>query len=226
MNADIPKAPIMSLFPIGTPSLQAVLDALARLEHLPPTRRRDLVSALIRIAQSLDRSPSEIPADAVWLRKELSRFNAARVGVSKKTWTNILSNALAALTAAGATKSCFRRTRLNALWQSQWDRLDERNSRIGLGRFMHFCSFNGVGPEEVSDETVSQFADAVKAASIRKNVATSIYQLVVAWNKATANIPGWPQQRLTVPLRRKRFAPKVDELPTSFRDDLGKYLPI
>jgi site-specific recombinase XerD len=45
-----------------------------------------------------------------------------------------------------------------------------------------------------------------------------------SWNAAAEAVPGWPQQRLAVPDRRRVYALPLDAFPESFRRDVEAYL--
>ncbi len=169
---------------------------------------------------------SQIPAETVWLSSRLSKIAPARLGITKKTWANIVSNGLAALVQAGVTKTPLRRLRLDDEWQMLWSKLEDRRLRISLRRFMGFCSRQGIRPEAVSDRNVTEFAEALTIASLHKNPHSPIYYLTIAWNKAAGRIAGWPNVRLTVPRKKFVLAIPRAELPVSFRQDLERYLTV
>ncbi len=208
--------------PGTTPTLE---DAIARLNahpELPPVRRRDLVSSLRRLAAVVGSPASQVPADLQWLHQRLAATPAAQLGRSPKTRANVLSNAVAALACSGVA------ARRPAVARSpEWDRLWQAlsaSARIALGSFARFCSFHGIAPEDVTDEAVRRYRDAIIQSSLRKKPDEAIRELTVCWNKARDLVPGWPARRLTVQRRRMIISPSVDALPPSFRADVDNYI--
>ena len=84
---------------IGSDGL-TLADVIDRLEHnteLAPPRRRDLTSAVHRLAVLLDRDPVMLPANLTALKPGIARLHPVQVGITRKTLQNIQSNVLAAL---------------------------------------------------------------------------------------------------------------------------------
>ena len=194
MNIGIPNAPTSpwkALFADGTPSLEEVVERLVRNPDLSTTRKRDFVSSLTRIASALGRTPSEVPADPVWLQRQLRGVSPAGLGISKKTWINISSNALNALRQVGLARSCFAPKQLNGRWQELWDKL-QPGPRRALGRFITFCSSLGIEPAQVTDDTVRRFIEATTGASLTKPDRTA-YALTRNWNRTVSKSQGGRQ---------------------------------
>ena len=112
-----------ALVPPGTPSFADLIDDLTRQGELFPSRKRDMVSALNRIAKALGLPPGDVLAHARWLQPRLGKIAPARLGIAQKTWTNILSN-------AGAAMADVRRRRA----AHQTDRGPEQTSGARSGR--------------------------------------------------------------------------------------------
>src|SRR5262249_46036193 len=147
-------------------------------------RKRDLISALNLLASALRMPLGHIPADPNWLRRRLTQVVPARLNITKKTWSNTLSNAKAALVCTGVVTIGSRGKQLSAPWRELWDQLDDRNLKISLGRFITFCSREGIQLTAVTDQTVEHFAAVLKVASLRKDPDLALYYLTTSWNKA------------------------------------------
>ncbi len=205
-----------------TPTLQDAIDHLLTEATLAPNRRRDLVSALRRVASTLSLPPSHVPADVHWLRLKLAGQPGARLARTAKTRANILSNAVAALTSAGAAARRPAIARALA-WQKLWVPLDP-STRIALGSFARFCSYHKIDPDAVTDSTVAIFHDAMVQSSLRKKPEEALRELTVRWNAACALIPALQMRHLTVPKRRLIISPATETLPMSFQKDMERYL--
>ena len=219
-----PSTQLTALFPECVPTLATVSASLANDHPLSGARRRDLVSSLRRVAAVLRLEPAQIPADPAWLRARLAKIEPALLGLKAKTWANVVSNALAALTETGVTRKGWRSSRLSPEWQTLWNKIEDTRLKIGLGSFVRFCSRQNIGPTLVSDQTVEQFAQALRdGVSLRKSPERALYYLTTSWNKARDRIEDWPQSQLMVPRRRVLFSPKTGQLPVSLRQDIERY---
>ena len=130
MNINIPirgqpVAPSTALSPKGETTLDDVMARLITNPSLSNTRKRDLVSSLRRVSSVLRLEPAQVPADAVWLRARLAKFEPALLGLKAKTWANVVSNALSALTEAGVTRRGWSQYPMSDEWQRLWERIED-----------------------------------------------------------------------------------------------------
>lgn len=211
---------------LAPPGSQATLaDVVAQLRNdrlLSATRRRDLISALQRVAAACDMLTNVVPADSDWLRQKIASLAPVKLGLSAKTRSNILSNATIALSHVGIVQRRPSAKR-SSEWQQLWAKLSV-SAKITFGSFTKFCTHYRIAPEDVTDEVVSRYREAVILSSLRKRPDELIRELTVHWNRSVDTIPGWPKQRLTVVQRRTVFGLSEDALPKSFRDDMTAYL--
>jgi hypothetical protein len=183
-----------------TPSLADCIIRLRQDETLGRDRKRDLISGLNRLAKAINREPTTVPADPTWLQPRIAAVSPARNGITQKSWSNIISNAQAALRHLGITAT---RTRdlsdLSEGWRALWQALLSSNDYTlarGLGRFVRFLDKNDVGPNDVIEAHVDLFRKALTLNELRKDPAESALQALYAWNRAVAKIPTWPKTRL------------------------------
>lgn len=204
-------------------------DVLARLAvepSLAPVRRRDLASAVRRVAQLLERNPSMIPADLRELKTPLGRLVPAQIDVSGKTLANLRSNLATALRLAGAHRSpSTRRVRLSREWQALSAALPDKRMKNGLSRFLRFCAVSGIAADRVDDATVDDFVAAVEAGTFVTDLREVRRRTTRLWNEAAENIRIWPRQRLTVPDQRNpRESLPLVAFRAEFRDEVERYL--
>ncbi|MEX2520353.1 MAG: site-specific integrase, partial [Paracoccaceae bacterium] len=172
-----------------------------------------------------DRDPADVPADPLWLRPRLGKIAPAALGLSQKTWTNLLSDFRAALAVASATDGGRGRSiALPPEWAQLRVVLTEKRHRIGLSRFMQFCANLGVAPEAVNDDALAGFHAALARSELRKDPETLVRDVATFWNQARETAPEWPAARLTVPDRRNRVALAMETFSLSFRADVDAYL--
>jgi hypothetical protein len=74
---------------IQSATLATVLTALAQNEDLSPTRRRDLISAVKRVADLLSQEPAAIPVDMPAISAGLAAVNPVALGITPKRFANI-----------------------------------------------------------------------------------------------------------------------------------------
>jgi integrase len=211
----------------GTPMLSDVIERLDEIAMLSPTRRRDMISGLRRVARALGRAPQEVPADPRWLQPRLAQILPAALGISQKSWVNTVSNAKSALAHADVIER--RHNTIDDLMPEWWDLwravLDSKDPTLprALRRFVHFLSRHAVLPADVADIHSRTFRDALAANEISKNPDVTYRTAVNGWNLAGQRIAGWPETRLTLPDRTKRIVLPIDTFPESFGRDLDAF---
>lgn len=217
-----------AMWPAGTPTFAAVLQRIEADPDIAPTRRRDMISGLRRVAKALGLAPEEVVADPGWLRTRLARVMPAALGVTEKSWQNAVSDARAALAHAGIVK---RRQRhmddLLAPWRDLWRAVlasGDRTLKAGLGRFVHFLSNLDVLPEAVTQDHADVFLEALKGDEIARRPEKGWRDAVNAWNLAGQRIAGWPQTPLTLPKRKDVITWSDADLPPAFVKDLAQHM--
>lgn len=221
-----PKTLDVAFLPLDTPMFSDVIRHIETNPELFSTRDRDLVSGLRRVAQAIGRSPDNVPADARWLQTRLTKVVPAAIGVSPKTWSNIVSNANAALARFGVVDRRINRiSDLSPEWLHLWKLALASGVwtlRTSLGRFVYFLNRAGIAPEEVRDSHARDFREAIAASAIRKDPDLTYRYAVNAWNQAARIIPEWPRAMLTVPKKQVLIKLPAGELPPSLHVDLDR----
>ena len=219
---DLSKA----LLPADTPMFSDLIEQIKSDSSLSSTRKRDMISGLQRVATALGMAPSNVPAAPQWLQPRLENTSHAALGITQKSWKNVVSNARSALAHCGlVNKRRNQQEDLTPSWQTLWETAcTGRQVHSSLGRFVYFLNRLDVQPEEVGDAHVRAFHEALLGDEIRKNPEASLRNAVNAWNRAVKHVPGWPQARL------EGLAPKVDKIklplesyPPSFAADLTRF---
>ena len=209
----------------GCPMFSELVEKLAGDNELSPTRIRDMVSGLRRVAKALNRPPEDVPADPRWLQPRLAHIAPAALGISPKAWTNILSDARAAMAHYGIVKR--RQNRIDDLsppWRRLWEIvLASKDPRLqrSLGRFVYFLNRQGIAPQDVSDEHAQAYREAVALNEISKSPQVAYRAAVNCWNLAVRRIPEWPRTTLSRPSRQKVMLP-AETFPSSFHNDLDR----
>ena len=129
------------------PTLATLLAALESPSGLSETRRRDLRSAVKRVAHLLGNTPAAIPLAMDTIREGLGGVNPIAVGMTPKRFANIRSDFVAAVKASGLLPvNAERKVVLSPEWRQLFARLSGRRTNIGLSRLGHFASAKDVQP--------------------------------------------------------------------------------
>jgi integrase len=208
-----------------TPTLADVLASIGTQEHLSETRRRDLRSAVKRVAALLDDAPDRIPLVMPAISAKLARLSPAAAGVSEKSLHNIRSNFLAAVTASHL-QAVYRpaRTPLSASWQALLQELSSRRAHFGLSRLARYATERGIEPAKVDDGTIEAFIATVRSQTLHRK-PNDLYRTVAKiWNEAV-KASTLTLQQVQVPSFKS--PPRRSDWSTfsnSFQADLEGYL--
>lgn len=216
-----------ALPPPAVTEVRTLADIIDRLDAnglVDPVRRRDLVSAVRRVAKWLDRPAEQVPVDPRGLARELDRLHPRTLGVSPKTLANVRAGLSAAL--ALAREGTVKRRRLDGDWQALRDALPrEGGSRSRLSRFIGWCSAQGINPAAVDDGAAARFRDWLDQCVGVADPAKTFRTTVASWNRAVREVPGWPTTPLTLPPHRKpRFRVRPQELAPSLAAEIDAYI--
>jgi integrase len=212
--------------PAGPLTLAGVLTALEREGKLTATRRRDLVSAVKRVAILLGDEPAAIALDMAAISARLAVVNPVAVGISRKRLANIRSDFLAAVKASGLMPVKIKsggKPVLSSAWVDLFARLSGRRAHIGLSRLARFASARGLAPREINDEVIAELMGAVREQSLHPRPTVLHRQVTQIWNEA-ARDPALGLQRVAVPSYRqlKRIVWRL--LSDEFRQDVDAHL--
>jgi integrase len=205
-----------------------LIEAIGRAD-LSPTRRRDMVSAVNRVASMTSASPVHMKLDVPGLRERLAGIKPAAHGITPQTYAKIRSNFSAALEWAGVVEPTGRGA---AKRDPAWGPLSEAvagDKRIssGLSSFMNWCVLKGIGPGEVRDSSVREFLAWLETRTLHPRPRAVVWSLPVIWNDARAAVPGWPGTELTrISFRAPSPNLRWDDLPVSFRSEAEDYLTL
>ncbi len=223
-----PKTLDTAFVPSGTPMFVDLVHRIEADASISPTRARDMISGLRRVADALGRPVEQVPADPKWLQPRLAQIAPAAIGLATKSWQNAVSDARAAMVHAGIVQS--RRNHIDDLspsWRRLWEAVLASRSRTltpALCRFVHFLNRQGVNPQEVNDAHAAAYRDALALNEISKSPDVAFRAAANGWNLAGRLLPDWPRQTLTLPSRARRIVLPLETYPASFRADLHRYI--
>jgi integrase len=212
--------------PSGPVTLAGVLAALERHGKLSATRRRDLVSAVKRVAILLGDEPAAIPVNMAAISARLAAVNPVAVGITTKRLANIRSDFLAAAKASGLMPVKVKsegKPVLSPAWVDLFARLSGRRAHIGLSRLARHASGRGLMPQEINNQVIADLIAAVREQSLHPRPTVLHRQVALIWNEAASD-PALGLRRVTVPSYRVRKRIDWAHLPKSFRQDRDDHL--
>jgi integrase len=204
-------------------------DVMTRVESAPAlttARRGEILSGLRTLARCVGRDPGDIPAQPVSLSKALKDAPYTLAGVGKRRWDAVRYLTLAGLRAAGFKVMSGRRTatELSPAWQELLSLAPDRQSGIGLSRFISYCSAAGIEPPDVDLAVFERFQHELEHNSIVPNARFIYRTTCTLWNKASKSVPPWPSLELGVPNASKRYSLEWDAFSKSFQADVDAFL--
>ncbi|MFN8721388.1 MAG: tyrosine-type recombinase/integrase [Rhodospirillales bacterium] len=213
-----PEAPVAPTLP-APKTLAEVVDRLQADGSLDAIRRRDLLSAVRRIAGAIERPLETLPADQASLRHLIAKATPRLTSLGTKTRSNLVANLKAALTLTGSAPLGRFKGRLSPGWAA-FDASLSKSLRIGLSRLLRYLSVKGIDPGDVTGTIFAAFLDRLERTTLGKDPKPAFLAAMRAWNEAVDTVPGWPPVRYVSP--RGKRVPVV--LPAALAADLDAYL--
>ncbi len=203
------------------PTFADVIDAIERMDDLTRTRRRDLISALKTMARFIGRDVDHVPANTEWLRQRLRQTHPRQLRVSDKHFQNVKSAVLSALRmTVSNNKRHAAFPEMTAAFRALFEAVPDRMQSYKLSRLFRFCSAQGVLPEDVCDQTITNFEATLVADTLHKDPGNVVREAVLTWNKLRGVVAGWPNQSLTPVRKRKSWTFPLEQFPASFVADI------
>jgi integrase len=227
-------------FPLGTPTLPArkvpfkppetladLVIAIKDDADLSKTQRGAAVSAIDRLCAFAGVAAGDVAAQAPAIRGLLKGLNPTYCSLIPEAFQNMVS-------LVGRSFRRYRRpkdlshVKRNPLLPPEWsallDSCADKKITIGLSRFSRFCAAQGWKPDDVGLEHLGLFVKMLDEDIMLSRRTASAEMAVTAWNRAVKLVPGWPQQRLTMATKTRRYTLEWQAFPESFRQDLDAYL--
>jgi integrase len=204
-------------------TLADVIATLQTNNTLSATRRRDLRSAVNRVATLLACGPSDIELDLGAISARLAAISPLAAGMTAKTLANVRSDFLAAVKATGLMPVTMAAA-LTPSWANLFRRRTGRRAHIGLTRLARYASARQIEPRQINDEVMANFIADVRQRSLHRNPKKLQRQVTLIWNEV-ARDPQLGLQPVTVASFRGPPG-RIDWsiLPMSFRNDVAAYL--
>ena len=172
--------------PAFGPTLQTVIDALARVPSLPAKKRADLTSAIYVFARAVSRQPSEIPAQIDVVERLGRDLNAARLGITQGRLANVKSLVRRAMNLTGHTEVSPRLDfPLDPIWDQLANLPGNPRSRILLRRLFRIFQLKGIAPSALCPAAFQAVRDYLRLSGTDRPDA-KYRELVIEWNRLNA----------------------------------------
>ena len=140
-------------------TLADVIERTKEEPTLSPARRRDLISAVLRICDLVGVDPHVTPASLPYMRPLIKKVRPARHDIRPKTWSNLRANFRAAVVAP-----LPRRPRgPDPAWDSLLRALPDSRLRERLSGLRGYCQGVGTSPTKVSNTVLRDYGAYLKA---------------------------------------------------------------
>jgi integrase len=206
-------------------TLASVLAALETNAALSPTRKRDLRSAVKRVAVLLGNDPGGVSLDLSVISARLATISPIAAGITAKRFANLRSDFLAAAKASGVMPLKVEAKRsLTPEWVKLFEALKGRRAHVGLSRLARHASAQDIAPRDINDAVIVGFIAAVREGSLHQKPKALHRQVTLIWNEAARDLK-LDLKPVSVP--SFRGPPKRVEwslLSASFRQDVDNYL--
>jgi integrase len=199
---------------------------LRSLNGLSATRRRDLRSAVTRVAALLNERAEQIPLDLTVIASKVKAINPVAAGLTPKRLSNIRSDFLAAVRVSGLlATAATAMSSLTPPWTALMAALPGKRARIGLSRLARYAGAAGLTPSQINDAAMAAFIADVREGSLHQNPNALHQKTATIWNEVVSALPHLALRAVTRP--SFRGPPKrIDwaTLTEGFQADVGHYL--
>ncbi|AXI41339.1 hypothetical protein [Sulfitobacter sp. SK011] len=188
------KSNVSPFISAETRMLDSVITELSDMEDLPPTKRRDLKSALNSLARMIGRSPAEIPANINWICIRVRKIVPAQHNITKKRLANIKSDALKALELTGCSrKRSDWLAPVSQDWSDLLGRIEYKHDLWKLTQLAQFCSALSVEPQQVTDQHPLDLLKTLIEESFVTRPEHVVANAIKTWNRLKDQISDWPE---------------------------------
>ncbi len=202
-------------------TLTDVIEHIKKNVTLSPARRRDLISAVLRICELVGIDPQVTPASLPYMRPLIQEVRPARHDIRPKTWSNLRANFRAAVVAPLPRHPKEQ----NPEWDTLLGAIPVAWMRAHLSGLRSYCQGAGIAPTKISDAVLRDYEDYLEKNSLVWDPHRCVRMACTTWNAVMVTVPGWPQVRLYVPSRRKpRLKPPLTSYPPSLQEEISRCL--
>ena len=209
---------------VDVPMIRTLGDMASSIaaSDIPAARKRTTLWAVHRAIGILGNGLPDVTADRKVVLRQLAEISPAMAGLSRQSFANLKSLMRSAFRRLAPDLAPARsRTRLGPEWAALEALLPVRE-RCELSRIIRFSQAMGWRPYEVGEEQLEYYLEHEAMLYRPESVIRATRH---AWNRVVDTVPGWPQQRLEPPPRKRTsYWLPVEQLPVSLQQDIQKHL--
>ena len=205
------------------PTLADAITALEQTQTITVQQRRDMISAIRRVATYLNRSPHDIEIDAASLRKSLAEIHPNQAGVSDKSLSNVKTNLMKALQTTGHLPALHPKCDRSDGWKAFLMQCTGKPQVHSLSRLVNYCCALSIGPGDLSDQVMSEFQVYLDDRVLGKDPAKLCKQIAQTWNGIVRR-QGLPLAQLSYQRGGQYRAPPLTIYPASLQAEIDGYL--
>jgi integrase len=188
-------------------------------------RRAQFRSSCNVIGKVLGRPLDQIPTTPAILNGLLRKATRAAAGLTPRGWIGTKSTLRAALKEAGVSVVAARDDAvLLTEWRVLMEALPEPRLTIGLSRFVHFLSADGITPTTFTADALEKFQTHLEGRSLGVDPLAARRQAARYWNKAASASATWVQVRLQESDDPRRYALPWEAFPSSLRREVDEFI--
>ena len=210
------------------PTLADVKAAVAASAAIPEMRRKRIAGDIDIVAGWLKRRAEDIPARVKDINVRLNELTPAALRLSKGRFRNIVSNVRRGFECLCAETPLVRAKPVEDLsppWARLYGQIKGSWHAPALSPLMRYADSVGVAPEAMSNDVLADWLAYRRASpqSLARDPEKAVRKALSAWNKAAAELPGWPQVRLGLPSHRIRVTFDRSAFPETFQRELDAF---
>jgi integrase len=208
------------------PTGAEALDAIDGWADVPTQRRRVLASALRALARVEGLPLEAVRLDAVASVAALERASPAAAGVAATTLRGYVGALRFVLRRLGLLAPLRRRPAPvdDPAWAPLLSTLPPGKAFGRLRAFAAWCAAEGIAPAAVQPGTLDAFAEARTATRGGSKARDQARRVATQWNRAQAEIQGWPAVRLGLSGRARQLSFPFAAYPASLQREVEDYL--
>ncbi len=216
--------------PHSAATLSGLIQWIDALDHVPTADRRRLKSQIRLVgrgfaataATPLEQVLSATSAEPAFLQDATHRLSYSGLGVSRAYWRSAVRDTMRL---ARKAKRCAQGDDVLApAWRALLDATPYENRLASLRAFLRVAGTWGITPEHLTDAEVERYRRHLEEHRPKAKTTAHIRTVTKTWNEQVECVPGWPQVRLTVPLRRLVYRMDLGVFPASLRQELTDLL--
>lgn len=222
ISPSLPAAPVDQN---GPPTFHDAAMILRSDPALSDTQRRDMISALHRVADWLELPMERLHCSIPELNDRLFRRHPAVFGVRATTFRSVCSRLRAVLRRVAGHAPLERgESMLPPVWQEFLASAADPRVRIGLRSFARWCARQGLAPGAVDDSRLASFLAEDRTTRLSAAAMSFAQTVAGAWNKARLSqaVPeAFPELR--PPHKREPYTKRFEWYLPSFAEDAERY---